>query len=103
MLLGIGDDVLEDYDPESVVTMLKSDDPANIRCQLFRRLARSAGNEWEPLVEYASRPRAPVSRDALVEVSCPVLIVRAERDDGAEPTRLAASLPRGAGGRHTGH
>ncbi|MGP0029215.1 MAG: alpha/beta fold hydrolase [Acidimicrobiales bacterium] len=93
-LLGLGDNVFESGDPAALVAALESgEEPEDIQARVFRRLARSAGNDPRALSAFLRRPRRPVTEEELSSVRCPILVVLGDRDTVRSANRLIAALP----------
>ena len=93
-LLGLGDNVFDGpAEPGPVIAALEgrtgSDD---VRGELFRRMAVSAGNDPEALAAFLRRPVRRLTEPELARVDCPVLVVLGDRDfiEGAD--RLVRAL-----------
>ncbi|HEX4217312.1 MAG TPA: alpha/beta hydrolase [Acidimicrobiales bacterium] len=96
-VLGVGDNVLDDGDPATIVDALEGDDePEDVQARLFRRLARTTGNDAKALSAFIRRPRPPLSEKDLSTLSCPVLVVLGDRDMVGPADRLVAALPQGS-------
>jgi pimeloyl-ACP methyl ester carboxylesterase len=94
VLLGLGDNVFESGDPSALVAALESsEEPEDIRARLFRRLARSAGNDPMALSAFLRRPHQPTTEEELSRLQCPVLVVLGDRDWVGPADRLMAALP----------
>ncbi len=94
VLLGLGDNVFESGDPAPMVAALEdSGEPEDVQARLFRRLARSAGNDPRALSAFLRRPRRPVTEEDLLRLHCPILVVLGDRDMVESADRLMAALP----------
>ncbi|HMD47398.1 MAG TPA: alpha/beta hydrolase [Acidimicrobiales bacterium] len=93
-LLGVGDNLLTAGDPQPIIDALSGHgDPDDVRGELFRRLAESAGNDPEALVAFLRRPNRPFTEAELSTVTCPVLVVLGDRDFVGPADRLVQTLP----------
>jgi pimeloyl-ACP methyl ester carboxylesterase len=99
-LLGIGDNSFGGGGggggdgPGSIVAALRGEgSPEDVRGELFRRLAASAGNDPEALVAFISRSQTPLAIDDLAGLAMPVLVVLGSRDFAAPADRLLVALP----------
>lgn len=93
-LLGIGDNVFETRDTNTLVAALQSDEePEDIQIRLFYRLAVSAGNDPGALSAFMARTRHPIRDEELAAVTCPVLVVLGDRDMTKSADRLVSTLP----------
>ncbi len=93
-LLGVGDNVFERSDPQSVIDALEGDvDPEDVQGRLFLRLAQSTGNDPKALAAFLRRPRDPIRAVELAGVGCPVLVVLGDRDMVRSADRLVEALP----------
>lgn len=94
VLLGLGDNAFEPGDPAALVSALEdSEEPEDVRARLFRRLARSAGNDPRALSAFLRRPRQSLTEEGLSRLHCPVLVVLGDRDWVGPADRLMAALP----------
>jgi pimeloyl-ACP methyl ester carboxylesterase len=94
VLLGLGDNVFESGDPAALVSALESsEEPEDVRARLFRRLARSAGNDPRALSAFLRRPHQSATEEELSKLQCPVLVVLGDRDWVGPADRLMAALP----------
>jgi pimeloyl-ACP methyl ester carboxylesterase len=94
-VMGIGPAVLDVR--EAVPFSIDNADPTDVRARLFRGLARSAGNDLEPLAAFAGRAVEPLTAVELAAITCEVLVVTGERDPAGDPEALAAMLPNATG------
>lgn len=93
-LLGIGDNCFESGDPGQIVAALRGGaGPEDVRGELFRRLAVSAGNDPEALVAFMSRRQSPLQPAQVENVGCPTLVVLGDRDFIGSAGRLVEALP----------
>jgi pimeloyl-ACP methyl ester carboxylesterase len=93
-LLGLGDNAFADDEPVALVAALSNGTgPEDIQGELFRRLARSAGNDPDALLAFLRRPKRRLTEADLAAVACPVLVVLGERDFIGGADRLVAALP----------
>jgi pimeloyl-ACP methyl ester carboxylesterase len=76
-----------------VAALEAADEPDDVRARLFRRLARTTGNDPLALAAFLQRPRPPLSPGDLSVVNGPVLVVLGERDFTASADGLVAALP----------
>ncbi len=94
VLLGLGDNAFESGDPAALAAALDaSEEPEDVRARLFRRLAKSAGNDPKALSAFLRRPRLPLTDEQLSRLHCPILIVLGDRDEAGPADRLMAALP----------
>jgi pimeloyl-ACP methyl ester carboxylesterase len=94
VLLGLGDNAFDPGDPTALVAALESsEEPEDVRARLFRRLARSAGNDPKALSAFLRRPRQSISENELSRLHCPILVVLGDRDWVGPADRLMAALP----------
>ncbi len=93
-LLGIGDNSFGGSGATSIVAALRGEgSPEDVRGELFRRLAASAGNDPEALVAFMSRTQTPLELVQLSALRLPVLVVLGERDFAGPADRLMTALP----------
>jgi pimeloyl-ACP methyl ester carboxylesterase len=93
-LLGVGDNVFESGDSTPILSALRGQaGPEDVRGELFRRLAASAGNDPEALVAFMSREQPPLRPEDLAGLDLPVLVVLGDRDFIGHADRLMAALP----------
>ncbi len=93
-LLGVGDNCFESGDPGPIVAALRGEaGPEDVRGELFRRLAASAGNDPEALVAFLTRHQDPLKPGELSTVDCPTLVVLGDRDFIGKADRLVDALP----------
>jgi pimeloyl-ACP methyl ester carboxylesterase len=93
-LMGIGDKSFEAGGPSTIAGALRGEGgPEDVRGELFRRLAVSAGNDPEALVAFISRSQTPLELAELEGLRLPTLVVLGERDFTAPADRLVATLP----------
>lgn len=70
------------------------DDVTNPTARTFRAFAEQTGSDLKALAACIRSARAPITREALAEVRCPVLVAVGERDViGGSPEELAALMP----------
>lgn len=94
VLLGLGDNAFDPGDPGALVAALEADEePEDVRARLFRRLARSAGNDPRALSAFLRRPRQSLTEEDLSRLRCPILVVLGDRDWVGPGDRLMAALP----------
>jgi pimeloyl-ACP methyl ester carboxylesterase len=92
-LLGLGDGVFAEGDPTTIVDALEGEPaPENVRGELFRRLAATAGNDPAALSAFIRRPRPALVEADLAAVTCPVLVVLGERDFAGGADRLTGAF-----------
>jgi pimeloyl-ACP methyl ester carboxylesterase len=95
VLMGIGGSVLgpaEDAEPLARA-LTGEPDPEDVHATLFRRLARTAGNDPAALAAFLRRPADRLGPTELAAVTAPVLLVIGDRDPAAPADPLAAALP----------
>jgi pimeloyl-ACP methyl ester carboxylesterase len=93
-LLGLGDAAFDPADPAELASAFeRTEEPEDPRSLLFRRLARSAGNDPRALSAFLRRPRRPITEAELSSLVCPVLVVLGDRDPAGPADRLMAALP----------
>jgi pimeloyl-ACP methyl ester carboxylesterase len=93
-LLGLGDNAFVGAEPVSMIDALEGNTgPEDVQGELFRRLAKSAGNDPEALVAFLRRPTRHLSEADLSVVECPVLVVLGDRDFIGGADKLVAALP----------
>jgi len=93
-LLGIGNSCFEQADPAPIIAALRGEaGPEDVRGELFRRLAVSAGNDPAALVAFMSRRQEPVRPEQLARLRLPVLVVLGDRDFSGPGDRLVAAIP----------
>ena len=93
-LLGLGDNCFERADPGTIVAALRGEaGPEDVRGELFRRLAASAGNDPGALVAFLTRDQSPIEPPDLRAVDCPTLVVLGDRDFIGTADRLVEALP----------
>ncbi|WP_051571085.1 alpha/beta fold hydrolase [Cryptosporangium arvum] len=92
-LLGVGNGVLRP-DVSGIAALAaalgRGDDSGVTR--VFRRAARSAGNDVDDVRRYLEIPKPPVAADALAKVQAPVLVVLGEHDFNAPADDLVAAF-----------
>lgn len=100
VLAGIGRNVFErdDAGTARILGALEgTSDPEDNVARLFGQYADQPGNDREALAAVLRRPAAaPLTREQLGRVSCPVLVVVGEHDFVAPADELVAALPDGA-------
>jgi pimeloyl-ACP methyl ester carboxylesterase len=97
VLLGLGDNVFEERDPNAMRAALESnEEPEDVQARLFRRLALSAGNDPMALTAFLRRPREPLTTETLARLDNPCLVVLGDRDFIGGADRLMAALPNGS-------
>jgi len=70
------------------------DDVTNPTARTFRAFAEQTGSDLKALAACIRSARAPITREALATVMCPVLVAVGERDViGGSATRLAELIP----------
>ncbi|SHM67471.1 alpha/beta fold hydrolase [Cryptosporangium aurantiacum] len=95
-LLGVGNGVLK---PNVVAirrladALADEDDPHGVG-RLFRRMARSAGNDIDDVRRYLEIPKPPAEPDALAKVDASVLVVLGDKDFNAPADDLVAAFGR---------
>ena len=93
-LLGIGDGVFGQADPEPIVAALEgTTDPQNRTGIVFRRLADGLGNDPEALVAFLRRPQSPLAAADVAGIACPVLVVLGDGDPAGPADALVAAMP----------
>jgi pimeloyl-ACP methyl ester carboxylesterase len=93
-LLGAGNNTFDGGDSGAMVTALRGEaGPEDVRGELFRRLAVSAGNDPDALIAFLRRQQNPIEPAQLAEVTCPTLVVLGDRDFIGSADRLVAALP----------
>ncbi|WP_170323432.1 alpha/beta fold hydrolase [Cryptosporangium phraense] len=97
VLLGVGNGVLHPNPagPLQLAAAIADEDDTNTTGRLFRRMARSAGNDIDGVRRYLQIPKPPVDPERLAKVDAPVLVVVGDRDFNAPADELAAAFPRG--------
>jgi pimeloyl-ACP methyl ester carboxylesterase len=95
VLAGIGDDIFDPPDAESVAQLLEAggDLPESPFVRHLTDLASQPGVDTKALVACLRRPRQPVTEAELARVTVPTLVVLGERDHVLPPERLVAALP----------
>ncbi|GAA0269072.1 alpha/beta fold hydrolase [Cryptosporangium japonicum] len=94
-LLGVGNGVLRP-DTRAIAALtaaLRRGDDSGVT-RVFRRAARSAGNDVDDVRRYLEIPKPAVSADELAKVSAPVLVVLGEHDFNAPADDLVAAFGR---------
>ena len=96
VLLGVGNGVVHPNPagPLRLAEVLADEDETNTTARLFRRMARSAGNDIEDVRRYLRIPKPPVEPDALAKVTASVLIALGDRDFNAPADDLVAAFGR---------
>jgi pimeloyl-ACP methyl ester carboxylesterase len=93
-LLGLGDNLFSGSEGSPIIGALEGrTGPEDVRGELFRRLAQSAGNDPGALVAFLQRPARVLSDADVATVECPVLVVLGDRDFIGGADRLVAALP----------
>jgi pimeloyl-ACP methyl ester carboxylesterase len=93
-LLGAGNNTFDAGDPGTMVTALRGEgDPEDVRGELFRRLAVSAGNDPDALIAFLRRHQDPLEPAQLAAITCPTLVVLGDRDFIGSADRLVEALP----------
>jgi len=93
-LLGLGDNAFAGTDQRPLIEAMEGKtSPEDVRGELFRRLAQTAGNDPEALLAFLGRPVRTLTDADLAVVTCPVLVVLGDRDFIGGADRLVAALP----------
>jgi pimeloyl-ACP methyl ester carboxylesterase len=99
VLLGLGDSALEPVQngPIDLAQRLLEPDESSLDAQdrLFRRMARSAGNDLPAVARYLNSQQPPLSPARLGAVKSPTLVLLGDRDWGLPADGLAAAFPNG--------
>ena len=93
VLLGVGNGVLRPNVTgiAALAAALRSGDDSGV-ARMFRRAARSAGNDVDDVRRYLEIPKPPVSPDELAKVQAPVLVVLGETDFNGPADDLVAAF-----------
>jgi pimeloyl-ACP methyl ester carboxylesterase len=98
-LLGMGNNLLHPnpQGPIGLGERLAAEDESTVDAdvRLFRRLARSAGNDPMTIARYLKIPRPPVTTAGLAAITAPTLVLIGERDFAMPADELAQALPNG--------
>ncbi|MFN3585320.1 alpha/beta fold hydrolase [Phenylobacterium sp.] len=102
VLGGVGGRFFEPREPgqaEALAQAMLADDPETVEHPLlrsFRHFADEQGEDRAALAAFSRAENPPVDREALAELSMPVLVVAGQRDDTAgDPDELARAFPNG--------
>jgi pimeloyl-ACP methyl ester carboxylesterase len=100
VLAGVGANVFRD-DEEGTRRILAgldgSADEDDVHAHLFAHYAAQPGNDAAALAAVLRRPRsAPLTKERLAAVACPVLVVIGDKDFAGPGDELVAALPRGS-------
>ncbi|GAA3391465.1 alpha/beta fold hydrolase [Cryptosporangium minutisporangium] len=98
VLLGVGNGVLRPNPagPLRLAAALADEDEDGGVGRLFRRMARSAGNDVDDVRRYLEIPKPAVDPDALAKVDAKVLVLLGDRDFNAPADDLAAAFGQAA-------
>jgi len=92
-LLGVGDNVFGGGEADPIAGALRGETgEEDVRGELFRRLAVSAGNDPDALLAFLARPSSPLTEAELGAIHCPVLLVLGDRDFVGPADRLLGAL-----------
>jgi pimeloyl-ACP methyl ester carboxylesterase len=98
-ILGVGDSALRPPTGSHVLAdaftgaLAAGTEPEPGVAQLFWRLARTAGNDPAVLAAFLRRPFRSVEAADIARITCPVLVVIGDRDQGGPADELVAALP----------
>lgn len=104
VVAGIGNNVFDrDHSGATMIadglqSLIDGADPASLpqMVRLFAQYAQQPGNDLHALAAVMQRPAGPeLTRAALGEVTCPVLVVIGDQDHAHPGDELAASFPNG--------
>lgn len=93
VLLGVGKNILEPYPAGPVRLASAIADETDPTGRLFRRMARSAGNDVENVQRYLLVPKPAVDPAALGRVTARVLVALGDKDYNIPADGLAAAFP----------
>jgi pimeloyl-ACP methyl ester carboxylesterase len=96
VLLGVGNGVVHPNPagPLRLAEAIATEDDTDTTGRLFRRMARSAGNDIDGVRRYLQIPKPPVPPEQLAKVDAPVLVMLGERDFNAPADELVAAFGR---------
>ena len=95
VVAGIGAGVFAGGSSEALATAIEGGvvDEAHGTARLFAQFAAGSGNDPKALGAFLRRESAPLSREKLAAVTCPVLVVLGDKDFAAPAEPLVEALP----------
>jgi pimeloyl-ACP methyl ester carboxylesterase len=95
VVAGIGAGVFESGSNEALARAIEGGvvDEAHGTARLFAQFAAGSGNDPAALAAFLRRPSAPLDREKLATITCPVLVVIGSEDFAQPAEPLAAAFP----------